>query len=69
MILLWNDTADDDDLLFGSLLVKKLTQLWYQGAVGSGLGRDADDMNVVLNRLLGGLLRGLEHRPDVDVKA
>ena len=41
----------------------------YQGLVVRGRARDADDVDVVLDRLAGGFLRGLEERADIDVEA
>ena len=34
-----------------------------------GLGRDADNVHVIVDRILRRLFRGLEQRPDIDVEA
>jgi hypothetical protein len=41
----------------------------HQRQVAGGQRADADDMDVVLDRLAGGLLRRLEQRADIDVEA
>src|SRR5215472_19197421 len=39
-----------------------------RGLVAGSVGRDADDVDVVLDRLAGGFLRCLEQRADIDVE-
>ena len=50
-------------------LLQRLDQGRDQGLVAGGLARHADDVDVVLDRLAGGLLGGLEQRADIDVEA
>ncbi len=46
-----------------------LDELRHQHLVAARLGRDADHVHVVLDRLARGFVGHLEERPDVDVEA
>src|SRR4029079_12376969 len=49
--------------------LERIDQRWHQRLVAGGERRDADRMDVVLDRLARALLCGLEERSDVDVEA
>ena len=59
----------DDEDVAGAFALQRLDQRRDQGLVAGRLARHADDMDVVLDRLARGLLRGLEQRADIDVEA
>src|SRR3546814_9123395 len=63
-----SDLADHDDVV-GALALQSLGGLRHQSLVAGRLAGDADDVDVVFDRLAGGFLRGLEQRADVDVEA
>src|SRR3954469_16525854 len=60
--------ADDEDVV-GALLAQRLDSGRDQCRVAGGLAGDADDVNVVLDRLARRLVRGLEQGADIDVEA
>src|SRR5438874_863925 len=60
--------ADHDEDVAGTFALQGLDQRRDQGLVAGGLARYADDMDVVLDGLAGGLFRGLEQRADIDVE-
>ena len=66
--MLGPDDADDEDVA-GAFAHQGFDRGRYQGLVVRGRARDADDVDVVLDGLAGGFLRGLEERADIDVKA
>src|SRR3546814_6968845 len=63
-----SDLADHDDVV-SALALQSLGELRHQSLVAGRLAGDADDVDVVFDRLAGGFLRGLEKRADVDVAA
>src|SRR3546814_18082655 len=63
-----SDLADHDDVV-SALALQGLGELRHQSLVAGRLAGDADDVDVVFDRLAGGFLRGLEQRADVDVEA
>ncbi len=69
LVVLWrNYAATHDHDIACALAFQRLDELGNQGFVPGGLGRDADDMHVVLHRLLGGFLGSLKKRPDVYIE-
>ena len=62
-------TAHDDDDVLTAELLQLGDDLRHERQVTGGQRRDAHHMHVVLDGLLGGLLRGLEQRTHVDVEA
>ena len=61
--------ADEDDDVVGALRLQRLDHRRHQRLVAGGERRDADRVDVVLDRLARALLGGLEQRADVDVEA
>src|SRR3954470_4532097 len=68
-ILRRHDAADDDHDVVAAVALQLRLELRHEGQVGGGERGDADDVDVVLDRLAGGLGGGREERPDVDVEA
>ena len=64
-----DDAADGDDDVAGAELLELLDELRDERLVAARLGRDADHVHVVLDRLARDLLGRLEERADVDVEA
>ncbi len=61
--------ADEDDDVVGALRLQRVDHRRHQRLVAGGERRDADRVDVVLDRLARALLGGLEQRADVDVEA
>src|SRR4051794_18831803 len=68
-VLRRHDAADDDHDVVAGVALELRLELRHEGQVGGGERGDADDVDVVLDRLASGLGRGREERPDVDVEA
>ncbi len=64
-----DDAADDDHDVWAAHLGKRLLERGQQRQMAGRQGRDADDVHVGVDRLLGDLLRRGEQRADVDVEA
>src|SRR5262249_13798039 len=64
-----DDAAPDDQNIAAVLIAQGLDEGRDERLVAGGLARDADDMDVVLDRLARALFRGLEERADIDVEA
>src|SRR3546814_14330446 len=69
VVLRRDDAAADHGDVVGALLLQRLDKLRHQGPVAGRLRGDADHVDVVLDRLAGGLRRRLEQRPAIDVEA
>ena len=52
--------ADDDEDVARAFALQRLDQRWDEGLVTGRVGRDADDVEIVLDGLPHRLLRGLE---------
>src|SRR6185369_11249085 len=57
-----DDAADEDDDVSGALRLERFDHRRHQRLVAGGEGRDADRVDVVLDRLARALLGGLEER-------
>src|SRR5690606_33353696 len=66
---LGNDAAANHENVFPARFAQLFDQVGDESAMGAGEGRDADDMYVVVDGLLGGLGGRGEERADVDVEA
>src|SRR5213078_857658 len=64
-----DDAAAHDEDVAGAFLFQRPDQRGDQRLVRGRLARHADDVHIVLNRLAGGLFRGLEQGPDIDIEA
>ena len=64
-----DDATNNDHDVGAAKLVQFLAQGRHQGEVSGGQRGDTDDVDVALDSLSSGLLRGLEQRADVDVHA
>src|SRR5262245_15266105 len=64
-----HDAADRHHDVAGAEALELLDDLRHERLVPARLGGDPDHVHVVLDRLAGDLLRGLEEHPDVDVEA
>ena len=69
VVLLRDDAAADHQDIVGALVAKGFDQLGHEGLVAGGLAADADDMDIVLDRLARRFLRRGEKRADIDVEA
>jgi hypothetical protein len=68
VVLRWDHAAADDEDVLAARLLQLVDELRDEGLVAGGLARHPDDVDVVLDRGAGDLLRGLEQRPEVDVE-
>ncbi len=68
-ILRRHHAADHDHDVAAALLLEVGLELRHQGEMGGGERGDAEDMDVVLDRLAGGLGRGGEQGADIHVEA
>ena len=62
-----NAAANDQDVRSADFL-QLPAELRHERAVSGRQRRDADDVDVAVNSLLGNFVRGAEERADVDVK-
>src|SRR5690606_19453444 len=69
IVLRRDNAAADNQNVLGALLFQLGDNLWDQGLVTGRERGNADDMNVILDRVLRRFRRRLEERPDIDVKA
>ena len=69
VVLRRDHAADEDDDVAAALGLERLDDRRHQRHVAGGERRDADRVDVVLDRLAGAFLGGLEQRADVDVEA
>src|SRR5215471_2144429 len=68
VVLRRDDAAADDQNVAGTFALQRFDQRRDEGLVAGSVGRDADNVDVVLDRLAGGFLRCLEQRADIDVE-
>src|SRR5208283_14585 len=63
-----DDAADDNEDVGCPLALQRFDQGRDEGLMAGGLARYADDVDVVLDSLPGGLFGGLEQGADIDVE-
>ena len=64
-----NDAADSNENIFAAELFEFVDEFGQKRVVTCGKRTEPDNVNVVIDSILRGLLRSLEERPDVDVPA
>src|SRR5204863_3286534 len=64
-----DDAAAHHQDVAGAFALQRLDQGRDERLVRRRLARHADDVDIVLDRLAGGLFRRLEQRPDIDIEA
>ncbi|GCC47283.1 hypothetical protein chiPu_0031116, partial [Chiloscyllium punctatum] len=69
VILRRHHAADDDHDVLAAVLLQCGLQFRHRGEMGRGERGDAEDVDIVLDRLPRGFVRGCEQRSDIDVEA
>ena len=69
VILVRNDTADDNHNIFAAQFLELLDDLWYKGLVAGSQRRYTHYVNVIFDSLFSSLGRSLEQRTHIHIES